>query len=54
MKIDDDVDMEVDMVGGELVGTIDVVIPKQASDSNCVKISRNFDLNVVPWVTRDV
>lgn len=54
MKNDDAVDMEVDMVGRELVGTVDVVIPKQASDSNSVKIPRNFDLNVIPPVTRNV
>lgn len=31
MDIDEDVGMEVDKVYGEIVGTIDVVIPKQSS-----------------------
>ncbi|KAK1374249.1 hypothetical protein POM88_030442 [Heracleum sosnowskyi] len=46
-------DMEIDMLGGNIVGTVDVVIPKQSLDSNSAKIPRDFDLNDVPPVPRD-
>lgn len=35
MDIDsEEVDMEVDMIGGETVGTVDVVVPKQLTESD--------------------
>lgn len=43
MDIDsEDVDMEVDMVGGEIIGTIDVVVPKQSTESN-IDVPPGFD-----------
>ncbi|XP_074329382.1 uncharacterized protein LOC141667007 isoform X1 [Apium graveolens] len=48
-KVGEDVNIDdVDIVGGDLVGQVDVVIPMQSSVSNSARIPRDFDLNVVP------